>query len=212
MDRERASQRAGIELQLTAKPYNLVLPIADATLAAFADDYLEERGLDPKVAEANFWYPSSEAGDDRPRIVIPASATPPNVYWQARAIDGDDEPRYQSPTAPRGDACILVWPKVLTRPHVVVVEGPLDALAAAEEGYVGVATMGTSTESQLNYIMKAFPKGLATVVMDLDYPKLMLDVVYGLVRREWKCRVRNPYPAKDLAAMSSARRTRFLED
>ena len=212
MDREKASERAVIEIGLNAKPFNLTLPAADATLAAVSDDYLEDRGLDPKVAEANFWYPSSEAGDNRPRIVIPANATGPNIYWQARAIDSDEEPRYQSPSAPRGDACIIAWPNPVGHPHVVIVEGPMDALAAAMAGYVGVATMGSSTESQLDYITKCFPKGLAIVVMDLDYPKLMLDVVYGLVRREWKCRVRSPYPAKDLAGMASSRRIRFLEE
>ena len=212
MNRERASERNLIETGLSAKPFNLVMPTANNALSAYVDAYLEDRGLNPRVAEANFWYPSSEAGDDRPRIVIPASATPPNVYWQARAIDGDEEPRYQSPSAPRGDACILVWPKAINRSQLVVAEGPLDALAAADAGYVGVATMGAATAGQLDYVTKTFPKGLAIVVMDLDYPKIMLDVVYGLVRREWKCRVRNPYPAKALAAMSRARRARVREE
>jgi hypothetical protein len=49
--------------------------------------------------------------------------------------------RYQSPKGPRHEAFVCIVPKG-EAPGVVVVEGPLDALAAGDAGYIGVALMG----------------------------------------------------------------------
>ena len=62
--------------------------------------YLQERGLSSSVAMVNGWYPSLEAGDSEKRIVMPATNSSGMAYWQARAIEKDVEPRYQSPPVP----------------------------------------------------------------------------------------------------------------
>src|SRR5437899_1821018 len=93
--------------------------------------YLYERNLDPFLAEENGWYPSRKAADHDLRIVIPAVVRiPKQVYWQARAI-GSSHIRYQSPRGPREGALIYIAAEQ-TEPSnkVVVVEGPMDALAA----------------------------------------------------------------------------------
>ncbi len=46
-----------------------------------------------------------------------------------------------SPKYAAGDSVVVVWPMISTN-RVVLVEGPMDALAAAEHRAVGVALMG----------------------------------------------------------------------
>jgi len=122
-------------------------PVADGPGPQRAfDRYLTRRHLDPALALANGWYPSYAAGDDALRIVIPAANTGCFPFWQARAVQPDVEPRYQSPHGvPREDSVVLVWSmgeRRAGRPVVVVVEGPMDALAAAGTGADGVSLMG----------------------------------------------------------------------
>ena len=125
------------------------------------DVYLESRRLDPKLARANEWYPSTDAGDRWPRMVMPATymrhtvADAVSPFWQARLL-GDSEPtfsipRYQSPRLVRNGAVILVYPWSNVDHHdispgktLVIVEGPCDALAAAGAGFTGCALMGIS--------------------------------------------------------------------
>ena len=145
------------QAEVPRRAFNQDLPACSSTWMPDMRKYLSERHLSMEVALANGWYPSVDAGDKQIRIVIPATATPPNVFWQARLIDGQAHlgvslpiKRYQSPHAPRGDAIIAVWP---TTPGaaslapcgaVVLVEGPMCALAAAELGFTGIALMGNS--------------------------------------------------------------------
>ena len=85
------------------------------------DEYLRGRGLSPKLARANGWYPSLEAGDSKLRIVIPASPSVMN-FWQARAIDPREKQRYQSPYGSRGAALIVVFPTKIEHLTVVIVD------------------------------------------------------------------------------------------
>ena len=129
------------------------MPPMNLGLYAAMNQYLRKRGLDPALARANRWYPSSKAGDAYPRVVIPATNSHRTVFWQARAL-GDQGPRYQSPPAPRLDSIVIVWPDAAVfEPHekkrAAIFEGPMDALAAAMCGWVGVALMGKNPTTRV---------------------------------------------------------------
>jgi hypothetical protein len=103
--------------------------------------YLAERGLSYSLARANGWYPA--ACNDVPRIIIPCVNSAGFNYWQARAMD-DHPIRYMSPTIPRKDSIVFLWPKESlssAKNIVVITEGPMDALAAAEF-FPAIAIMG----------------------------------------------------------------------
>lgn len=114
-------------------------PAHDASVAPLMARYMESRKLPLTLAQQNFWYPISQQGA---RICIPLYSSMGGCYWQARAIQGD-EPRYLSPPVSRGDAICLVWPRE-TPFRCCVVEGPFDALAAAECGLLGIGLMGNA--------------------------------------------------------------------
>ena len=127
--------------------YNTFFPLrsphpGDALLV---EQYLTGRGLSPYLATANGWYPSISV-DQYLRVVIPAQTSRlGHAYWQARALNPSARVRYQSPPGSRGSAVVMVKPfgKRVT-PMAVIVEGPMDALAAAGEGYYGFALMGNT--------------------------------------------------------------------
>lgn len=104
--------------------------------------YLTGRRLNPGLAEMNGWYPSNDFKGGT-RIVIPArSDRSGHAYYQARAMDRNPL-RYVSPPGPRYGALIHVsCDHAASSKFLVVVEGPMDALAVAGEGVDCVATMG----------------------------------------------------------------------
>ncbi len=156
--------------------FNTGWPFASVGGAAeeWCREYLETRGLSWALAVQNGWYPSQHAGDWLTRIVIPAlSSTPGHAYWQARAISPAAFIRYQSPKGPRLDAVIVVNPlpqpcaaALKWEPVTVLVEGPMDALAVAECGLVGIALMGaTPGPTVLRSLYNRFKYGTAVFVM-----------------------------------------------
>lgn len=119
-------------------------PAHDATAWGSVERYLTARGCNPDLAKLHGWYPSTRAGDGALRIVIPAPHTDGTAYWQARClVDDEVTPRYLSPSSPRGDGLVVVYPSpYLPSAVYVVVEGPMDALAIAQHGAVGISLMG----------------------------------------------------------------------
>lgn len=170
--------------------------------------YLHQRGLDHALACRNGWYASQAAGDAGLRIVIPATASDPrNRFWQARSIDGT-EPRYQSPHSARGDALTVVWPREQARGSVII-EGPMDALAAAELGYVGVALLGGNPSTEvLNFARNLVqPYTPRLLIGDNDSPQFMAKLAAWFV----PCRFLLPTPWKDLAECPRLQRRQLLE-
>jgi len=194
------------------KPYADRLPPKDETYWPEFDNYLLSRGLSPRIARANQWYPSANAGDNEPRIVIPATSDQPgNHFWQARLI-GCGEKRYQSPHGvASGDACIVVYPTDtggLT--ESVVVEGPVCALAAAMTGRLGIALMGADPpEERLGLTYTRVRGTICYIVPDLDRIDALTKVLVYLANRGVECRLRVP-SAKDFADMSPLNRERFF--
>ena len=226
MNHSEALQEAKRIKDLELRPYNRTLPPCTQRLWPEFDKYLSGRGLSFKLAMANFWFPSDQAGDNVPRVVIPATATPPNIFWQARAMDDNPkrhlapldgerrEPRYQSCHGPKGDALCIVWPHDVALQGFVLFEGPMDALAAAELGYVGVATMGLPTKPGMEHLasmcLGAY-KAPRIVVLDSDYAKPMLQAAGLLLELGVRMKVLDPSPAKDFAELDRVHRLRLLE-
>lgn len=188
------------------------LPRINVALWPDFEKYLVGRGLDSQVARTNRWYPSACAGDTLPRIVIPATNSAGLSYWQARAMV-PTEKRYQSPPVQRGDSVVTVWPGELNmlRP-IVVVEGPLDALAAASVGFVGVALMGKEPPvSVLDFVATLRQKRAVLVVADADAPGAAAFTVAYLASKGRRCKLIQTSPHKDLAAMPLIQREKLLQ-
>lgn len=188
----------------------VVMPAVNEELDRVMIHYLESRCLSAELAILNGWYPSEDYGT--PRLIIPAStATNTWPYYQARAML-ESPIRYKSPSAPRGDALVVVYPEGKAS-GVVIVEGPMDALAAAGEGFVGVGLMGnTPGDDVLNHlesILKTFP-GTCLVIPDRDALSKGAEVTAKLWTRNLKCELRPIQGAKDLAELSPSQRSLLL--
>lgn len=188
----------------------VVMPAVNEDLEGIMIRYLESRRLSAELAILNGWYPSEDYGT--PRLVIPAS-TLVNTwpYWQARAMS-DSPTRYKSPPAPRGDALVIVHPEGSPK-GVLVVEGPMDALAGAGEGYVGVALMGNKPSEavleHLIYVLKTFA-GEHVVLPDKDAFEEGATLAAKLWSRGVRCHLKQIRGAKDLAELSPIQRSLLL--
>lgn len=139
-DHERRERREPSEIK------HVAMPPLDPKGRALMYSYLTERELDYELAVSNGWYPTLSKG---PRVVIPCVNSAKFNYWQARAML-DHPLRYDSPAIPRKDSIVLLWPKGLGRisSSVVITEGPMDALAAAE-WHPSIALMGGAPSSEV---------------------------------------------------------------
>ena len=190
---------------------HVVMPPRDPKGSALMYSYLSERDLDYELALANGWYPTIARGH---RVVIPCINSAKFNYWQARALL-DHPIRYDSPAIPRKDSIVFLWPKsgqITTGDTVVITEGPMDALAAAE-WYPAIAIMGgCPSESVLDFInQKTQELGLAKIIIIPDQDNLRLPEYF--IREE-----RFPYASKrlvlptgkDLAGMPRWEREKLL--
>ncbi len=186
-----------------------VLPACAPGLWVKMQYYLEGRGLNFRLAERNGWYPSNSAGDEESRIVMPGTRGDEGVFWQARTMLPNAAKRYQSPRADRADALILVKPDGKSPTRAALVEGPMDALAAAEIGLLGIAIMGnTPNMVVLDHIARLIQTcAVAYVIPDSD-------ALFSAARLTTWIRTHTktasqlwyPYPYKDLAAVPLEKR------
>jgi hypothetical protein len=125
--------------------------------------------------------------------------------------DGKETKRYVSPAAPRGDALALVFPEKCTLGSIIV-EGPMDALAAAGMGYVGVGLMGnTPNDPVLNHIEQVVKVyGNCYVIPDRDAFQQGAEITAKLWARGVRCILKNITGAKDLAELSPERRANLI--
>lgn len=191
----------------------VVMPERDKNLYPLMMEYLKGRGLSYALARENGWYPTIGC-DNIPRVVIPASSLVNSwPYYQARMIVNSpaSAKRYISPSAPRGDALAIVFPKGSGLGSIIV-EGPMDALAAAGMGYVGVALMGNKPgEAVLDHIeeiVKVY--GDCYVIPDRDAFQEGAEITAYLWARGVRCTLKSITCAKDLAELSPARRALIL--
>lgn len=199
------------ERRESSKPLKpVVMPKEARGLDAMMVHYLLNRRLSPALAYNAGWYPADDNGT--PRLVIPASTLVNTwCYYQARAMS-DSPIRYKSPAAPRGDALVIVHPEGSPK-GVLVVEGPMDALAGAGEGYVGVALMGNKPSEavleHLIYVLKTFA-GEHVVLPDKDAFEEGAALAAKLWSRGIRCHLKQIRGAKDLAELSPIQRSLLL--
>lgn len=193
-------------------PLCVSYPPADTNSEAMRA-YLDKRDLSFDLAVMNGWYESSCAGDDYPRVVIPAvTHVPGHAYWQARDTTGKAYLRYQTPKGPRYEALIQVLP-LLDLKGTVIVEGPMDALAAAGAGYAGIALMGMtpgySTIVQLTKLLDRHKP--VFVLLDRDSNDNAHKLAIKLAGLGVNSKVIFlPGPEKDLAQCTKLKRRKFL--
>lgn len=182
----------------TAFPKPVESPDARAVVVA----YLALRGLDPEIAATNGWYATQDAGDDHLRVLIPATNTKGYAYWQARAVDPDVEKRYRSPHYAVGDSVVLVYPTGGIPRRVVIVEGPMDALAAAGCGCLGLAVMGKQPDAAVYDHIISLVRGKGVVIVpDSDGFIGAVGIQAELAKRGVFAEIRLA-GEKDLAALS----------
>ena len=195
------------------KPLCRALPTAEGSEWGWRwfRDYLHSRSLNADIARGFGWYPSCQAGDTEARIVIPGtSEDPANQYWQARSVRQDAKPRYQSPHGVRrGDAYVeLCLPMFETW---VIVEGPMDALAAAQAGYGGLALLGATPPPEvLGALVHRIQRDPKPVLLVADTDRLVCPLLLAFLGRGIHANLRLPYPYKDLAEAPPLWRRRIL--
>jgi len=204
-----------------SRPRNVPMPSLNERLWPEFDQYLTGRRLDPDLAKFNEWYPSSDAGDGAPRVVIPCSNSLGRVYWQARLMPHPWSPdmeykRYQSAHTDRAESVVITWPDPQFTPvahGVALFEGPMDALAASSVGWVGVALMGDKPPAEcIEYVVRIFQTyAVWRVVPDADLPKLGAQVTRALGMLGKKSRLVDVRPHKDLAAVPGIERNGLLQ-
>lgn len=210
---------------IPSKPYCHRLPTCSQRLWPKFDDYLRGRNLDYALARTNCWFPSRTV-DGYDRLVVPGSSDQPgNLYWQARLLDASGRAkdgsgstistprRWESPHGiARGNSVCLVWPRA-PRPgrHAAIVEGPMDALAAAGEGFLAIALMGVNPSTEvLCLTAKLFRGTIPLIVMDLAAEAAMAENQAKLAELGLTGTLVSPYPGKDLAALGRPARREVL--
>lgn len=138
-------------------------------------------------------------------------------YWQARSLDGH-QLRYDSPFGPRRDALVVM--RSLTRGEgrgkLVIVEGPMDALAVSEcVGCVGVALMGISPSEEalthLSNIIHTMRGYKLRCVADRDSVGEMAKVQGWLARRGYGSHLVVPQGFKDVCEGTVEQREELLK-
>ena len=193
------------EARPTAPLKPVVLPYLEKFLIPAMRGYLQQRNLDRHIAEANGWYPTYDDWGWA-RVVIPASSLVNTwPYFQARLMQ--EAPgvvkRYISPPAPRGDALAVVFPSSCVLGSIIV-EGPMDALAAAGMGYVGIGLMGaTPNDAVIDHIKEIVGVyGDCFVIPDRDAFQEGAEITAKLWTRGVRCTLKSIQGAKDLAELS----------
>lgn len=192
---------------LTDRPKIAMPPIRES-LWMMMKFYLNDRGLDFSLAKLNYWYPTrDESGTER--IVIPCSNAEMLVYYQARAMVAHHI-RYDSPAASRLSSVVLVRPRNKPR-GAVVVEGPMDALAAAGAGFLGIGLMGNVPNMAVLKFALMLIGDLTPVIVVPDQDSALFGAnVVGVFAQEGKISSTRIPPKKDLAEMSADERLAFL--
>ena len=181
-------------------------------------EYLQGRGISFATARYNGCYPIWRKGL---RMYIPAvTRVDGHHYWQARSMDGD-QLRYESPFGPRRDA-LIVAKRVAGREwgliNVVIVEGPLDALAVAETpgipALIGIALMGVKPPEEalvhLSYLLHKWRPQSIKCIADSDSVGEMMKIQGWLSMRGYPSELRIPQWFKDVCEGTPEQREELL--
>ena len=207
IERYRPELEEQVKSQDRAEPY----PSLTESQWHAMRSYLHLRGLSHAVAVRNGWYPTSEL-DGKARVVIPCSNEAGVPFWQARAMF-PSHLRYRSARGGRNRSVCVVWPRgSMENKKLVVVEGPMDALAAATHGQVGLATLGANfCDYAVDWVVKARNwRRDVLVIPDADVPDFGVRAMAALLEAKVKARIVLPLGSKDLASMGRSDRRALM--
>ena len=116
--------------------------------------FLYERQLFNLETEDSKYYVSTK-GRYAGRLIIPFEEDSELFYFQARTLT-DQTPKYLNPAEGWPKSSHVLYPFDMDADHVVVCEGPLDAISLQIKGINATCTMGCSVSEQQVETLKEF--------------------------------------------------------
>ena len=129
--------------------------------------FLFERKL-LDLEDDRFVYFLEKSGKYKNRLIIPFSKNDVMYYFQARALDNSQFPKYLNPSVEEGvRPSHILYPFDEEASSLTVCEGPLDAISLQLQGVNATCTMGCSVSQEQLDILKDF-KGEIILGYDND--------------------------------------------
>lgn len=120
--------------------------------------FLMERGLlnTSEFIEAPYYLATT--GKYRNRLIIPFKDDSGSIfYFQARALSPDMQPKYLNPSVEEGvKASNILYPFNYESDHLIICEGPLDAITLNLHGFNATCTVGSSISPIQMQMLKEF--------------------------------------------------------
>ncbi len=118
--------------------------------------FLYERNL-LDLEDDRFAYYLERSGKYKNRLIIPFSKNEVMYYFQARALDNSQFPKYLNPSVDEGvRPSHVLYPFDEEASSLTVCEGPLDAISLQLQGVNATCTMGCSVSQEQLDILKDF--------------------------------------------------------
>lgn len=125
--------------------------------------FLLERNL---LTENNKFYVSTK-GRYAGRLLIPFEEEGDFYYFQARTLK-NDTPKYLNPSEGWAKSSHILYPYDPAADHLVICEGPLDAISLQNQGVNATCTMGCSVSDQQIELIKEDFRGKLIIGYDND--------------------------------------------
>ena len=138
---------------------------SDIPLVLRAWTFLYERKLFNLKTEDSKYYVATD-GRYAGRLIIPFEEDSEIFYFQARAL-GDQTPKYLNPSEGWPKPSQILYPYDTQADHLVICEGPLDAISLQIQGVNATCTMGSSVSEHQVEILRDF-KGKIIIGYDND--------------------------------------------
>ena len=122
-------------------PINLQTEPTETTSRAWM--FCFQRGLFDTENDSKTYYISSDPKLAN-RLIIPFEEDGTLFYYQARALDNEQRPKYLNPTQSFAKSSNVLYPYDYDADHLVICEGPLDAISLQNQGINATCTMGCS--------------------------------------------------------------------
>jgi len=134
-------------VEVTLDDYDSSRPLVQKAWA-----FLYERGLFNLKTQDSLFYVSETSG----RLIIPFQSEEGDLfYYQARAL-GNQTPKYLNPSEGWPKPSNILYPYDENEDHLVVCEGPLDAISLQNQGVNATCTMGCSVSDYQMEQLKEF--------------------------------------------------------
>lgn len=162
----KAAALAKLQVEDFSAPARLEIPRGSRPAWEPLHWYLEDRGVTAESAER--WQIHYCAfGRFGNRLLIPTLDRGVWVGFTARAVDEHKKVKYLTERQP-GVIGVLGLDQAFLEDHVVVNEGPFDAITTTQRGHVAVAAQGKSLTAEQMALMRAAGVKRLSVMFDSD--------------------------------------------